>query len=92
MRSQPARIRVKAAVLVLCGIAAIAVAVAVAIPAFAADPARQAPRAAAPVSVPVVGDRADREPGPARAGLADNGVGLSRQSAACPLSRPTRNL
>ena len=54
MRSQPARIRVKAAVLVLCGIAAIAVAVAVAIPAFAAGPARQAPRAAAPVTVPVV--------------------------------------
>ena len=52
MRSQPARIRVKAAVLVLCGIAAIAVAVAV--PALAAGRARPASRAAVPVSAPVV--------------------------------------
>jgi hypothetical protein len=54
MRSHPDRIRVKAAVLVLCGIAAIAIAVAVAVPALAAGPARPTSRAAAPASVPVV--------------------------------------
>jgi hypothetical protein len=54
MRSQPARIRVKAAALVLCGVAAIAVAVAVSVPAVAAGRAQRAPRTAAPVSVPVV--------------------------------------
>ena len=54
MRSQPDRIRVKAAALVLCGIAAIAIAVALAVPALAAGRARPASRAAAPVSVPVV--------------------------------------
>jgi hypothetical protein len=52
MRSQPARVRVKAAALVLCGIAAIAVAFSV--PAAAAGGARPASRTAAPVTVPVI--------------------------------------
>jgi hypothetical protein len=50
MRSQPDRTRLKAAALVLCGIAAIAIAIAVAVPALAAGRARPA----APASVPVV--------------------------------------
>ena len=54
MSSQPARIRVKAAALVLCGIAAIAVAVAVSVPAVAVGLAQPASRTAAPVSLPVV--------------------------------------
>jgi len=54
MRSKPDRIRVKAAALVLCGIAAIAIAIAVAVPALAAGRARPASGTAAPVSVPVV--------------------------------------
>jgi hypothetical protein len=54
MRSQPTWIRVKAAALVLCGIAAIAVAVAVSVPAVATGPARLASRTAARLSVPVV--------------------------------------
>ena len=52
MRSQPARVPVRAAALVLCGIAAIAVALSV--PAVAAGRARPASRTAAPVTVPVV--------------------------------------
>jgi hypothetical protein len=52
MRSQPARVRVKAAALVLSGIAAIAVAFSV--PAAAAGRARPTSRTAASVTVPVV--------------------------------------